>query len=213
MHGTTAGRLSGNAPSARAVARAGAGVGTTNRANSPGPVGASTEILVSGEADQPCRSWQSPAHTRISGRSEHQRTRALSLIEGLHDKVRDVSLICEGTRRFVGEKSLLPEGTDWDKRYQCQYYYRHDGACRFELYLRGNDIDSLFGHSTWALLGRRLEKLDRSPSSKDLAKVQVARGTNGALRVTGSPHHLIWIWYFQMVSGREARDYEYQGWK
>ena len=53
-------------------------------------------------------------HARISGRSPSiSESEFFRLIEGLHGKIRDVSLICEGTRTFVGPKSLLPEGANW----------------------------------------------------------------------------------------------------
>jgi len=135
------------------------------------------------------------------------------LMEGLHAPFRDISLICEGTSTFIGPKSLLEEGANRDMNYQCQYYYRQDGATRTDMYIKSIHGDSILSRSTRALLGNRLEELSGVPDSKDLAQVRVRRGDTAAFRSLGATHNILYIWLFRWMCMRGGRNFESPGWE
>ncbi|MGC8643130.1 MAG: hypothetical protein ACP5XB_24995 [Isosphaeraceae bacterium] len=136
------------------------------------------------------------------------------ILRGLHDKIQDVSLICEGTEETLQPELLDRQRTVRRRGFQCSYDYRSDSSARLDLYTYGDTADSLFQRQVRALLGRDLERYDAFPDQVRIASVTSAIGSPYSFNVLGSPSALVYMWYFRFNSGKFASmNYENLGWE
>ena len=71
------------------------------------------------------------------------------IIRSLHEQIHDVSLVFEGSERFVGPAGVKrPTDPDYDETFQGSYAYRADGSTWMDTYRRLNHADQELLHDT-----------------------------------------------------------------
>ncbi|RUL88243.1 LolA-like protein [Tautonia sociabilis] len=133
----------------------------------------------------------------------------LRVIRGLHDDIADVSLVYEAVIEVRGPG----QSADRDE-IQGTYVYRSDGASVIDSFTHSSAAGAAFTHRRYALLEGRLEETYDSPDLMGVPlPVITGSGSGGVLNMPGSPHRILYLWYFAPSENLTMEGFENLGWE
>ena len=137
------------------------------------------------------------------------------IVDGLHEKVRDLAFFYEGTNHFESPTANHPpQPSRFTERFEGAYHYRDDGNTYLDFYLKRDEFRPLFGRKIYALDGDRLETIQIAPDSRAMQTApEISRGSPAALNMPLSPNRFLYYWYFRELSEAGAGGLKVSGWE
>ena len=140
----------------------------------------------------------------------------LRIIGGLMSEVRDLELIYEGERLFIGPPSSEPNESGREAvTFQGEYSYRNDGCAALDIFGKPRSNGASVQHTTHELGNdHMIEQRQRNPDAGGISiESRPIPGSLGSLDMPDSPQRILYYWLFQEKVRDGGEPFTVEGWE
>lgn len=136
-----------------------------------------------------------------------------AVIKTIHERVKDVTLIYEGTSHFIGPASSLKLGhRPFHESFQGFYTHRDDGATWIDLYHYFESNATSYNHDTRVALNGEELGLSRAPDTgRTPTQPKVSLRYPGCLNDEDAPECMLYLWLFQDIKNYAKFGFKFLG--
>ena len=139
------------------------------------------------------------------------------LVAGQYSNLRDVTVVFEGERRYVGSpRTVKGNPIQFSQSYQGTYAWRSDGATLLDVFHKGFEPDgkeSPLVRKTFSYFGEKKESFVRIPDLKQTTFQTSSVVGRAGLFDTGSFARIFFSWHLGQFKNSPDSGYKFLGWE